>query len=175
MTVLLVGTPHDDHEIMWASNFTIWSQFTAIATGIMSEVHAYNSSGGTAHAKVAIYANNAGVPGTRLSYDNVPQNLAVGWNTLTIPNVNIVGETIYWLAIIFDTDGGCSRTGNYTQQVLYESNTYSTYTFPDPAPGGLSGTASYMTAIAGYGTLPVVKSFGGMASKKLVLGIRVIN
>lgn len=132
-------------------NYFRLSKFTAIATGVMSEIKVYSIN--TTYDKVAIYADNGGEPGVLITANNDDQLvLANQWNTLTIGNTNIVKDTVYWLAANLGDDRGLTTGAAGTGTDRYKVAAYSLFTFPNPAGTGFSSlTRAY--DIAGWGTV----------------------
>jgi hypothetical protein len=149
VTGRLIGSVTDGTNSTAASYFTL-AKFTAVATGIVSEIHIYSLASG--NVKLAIYEDVSGEPSTLITASNTGQAvIANQWNTLDIGNTNIIKDNVYWIACNSDTTGAtCRSTGIGTQR--YRSATYATFTFPDPAGSGFS-SASYEYCRAGWGIL----------------------
>src|SRR4030043_1649890 len=95
-TGFLVGTQTSSTGNLGANFFQL-CRFQASATGVMTEIRTYGTVNG--EAKVALYADSGGEPGALIVANNVGQALiASQWNTLSIPQANIVSGTYYWLA-----------------------------------------------------------------------------
>jgi hypothetical protein len=148
-TSRLIGSVTDGTNSTAASYFTL-AKFTAVATGIVSEIHIYSLADG--NVKLAIYDDNIGEPDTLITANNTGQAvLANQWNTLNIGNTNVIKDNVYWIACNSDTTGAtCRSTGTGTQR--YKSATYTTFTFPNPAASGFS-SASYEYCRSGWGIL----------------------
>jgi hypothetical protein len=129
-------------------NYIFLTKFQAVATGQITEFR--EKSGIAGQVKVAIYADSGGEPGARLSYNNTAQNVVVGWNTLSIPALDVITGTYYWLGIIIDTSGAVLYR---TSAVFfrYKAATFSTFTWPDPA-GSSYYSAGGCELVAGWGS-----------------------
>jgi hypothetical protein len=128
-------------------NYIFLTKFQAVATGQITEFR--EKSGIAGQVKVAIYADSGGEPGARLSYNNTAQNVVVGWNTLSIPALDVITGTYYWLGIIIDTSGAVQ----YIPSAVffrYKAATFSTFTWPDPA-GSSYYSAGGCELVAGWG------------------------
>jgi hypothetical protein len=150
-TGILIGTETTGSTGLLSGRFH-GCKFTASATGTVKEIKVH--AGANGDVKVAIYADDAGEPGARLSYNNTGQAVTSGqWNTLTIPELSITKDTVYWLMFNMSVNAAVSRilTGGVTK---YKTATYSTFSFPDPAGTGFTNTA-YISCIAGWGVLVV--------------------
>ena len=150
-----------------AANYFNLTRFQASATGRVTEFRA--KTGVAGYLKVAIYADSGGEPGARLSYNDTGQAVAVGWNTLTIPALDITSGTYYWLAVNASILGAAQYIASGTMR--YKVATYSTFTFPDPAGTGFTSGA-YTDLIAGWGVLVVTAS--GI-SQPIALGSPQLN
>lgn len=141
----------------------------AVASGTLKSIRI--SASGTIEAKVAIYADNSGSPGSLLAAVNTGTACAAGWNTINISDVSIVKDTYYWLSHI-QTGGNTFGVNAYYatgQPVKYKSATYSTFTFPDPAGTGFSAD-NYFFAHAGWGAEGSVDPEGSLIGGKLIRG-----
>jgi hypothetical protein len=156
-TEILLGSESDGTTNDGAGYFTL-AKFTALLTGTMTEIHVYSKASG--HVKVAIYADNGGEPGSRITANNSGQAVTLNqWNTLSINATPIVKDTVYWLAFNIDTAGAVSAiTSDGIKR--YKAATYSTFTFPDPAGTGFSND-TYKDSIAGWGITYRTISEGG--------------
>ena len=160
-TVKLVGA--DDGTVdgqLAAAQFTLF-KYTASATGTCSEVRIKCLQAG--YAKVAVYADSAGVPGARLAKQDTSTAVAAGWNTIALEaSCSIVSGTAYWLAFVVDTSIFDYGTGTIPR--YWTAVTYSTWTFPNPCPdvSGYGYMANVLGYIAGWGTAAAAagRSFG---------------
>jgi len=128
-------------------NYEVLTRFQAIATGKITEFRV--KAGASAQVKVAVYADNSGSPGALLSYNNTAQNVVSGWNTLSIPSLDVTSGTYYWLAVAMSANGAsqCVLSGSYN----YKAITFSSFTWPDPADA--TSTYAATTLVAGWGIL----------------------
>ena len=126
----LLGSDDQTADGHLAANRFFCCQFTAEASGTMARFKL--KCDGAGNVKVAIYANNNGEPGALLNAVNTAQAVSAGWNTITFPDTAITQGTVYWLAIISDV----AIVGYYTadRETRNKAATFSTFTFPDPAP-----------------------------------------
>jgi len=150
MTVRLIGEDASG-STKCDQNYIHYARFIALETGIVSEIRI--NSGASGHAKVAIYSDSSGEPGNKITGNDSSQAVTGGqWNTLTIANTNITKGTYYWLGLIVDTYGTelHAYPGGTTK---YKAATFSTFTWPAGAGGGLSSYPLLMST-TGYGVLP---------------------
>jgi hypothetical protein len=134
-----------------SAGFWLVNRFQAVTTGRITEFRV--KAGASSQVKVAIYADSSGSPGARLSYNDTAQNVVAGWNTLSIPSLDITSGTYYWLAIVTGGAGaGQWKDQGETAVYKYKAITFSTFTFPDPAGTGFSATYG-RDLVAGWGVL----------------------
>jgi hypothetical protein len=149
MTVKLIGAD-DGTGVNISSESAIFARFQAIATGRITEFKVkFNVSG---QCKVAIYADSSSYPGARLSYNNTAQNVVAGWNTLSIPELDVTSGTYYWLAVAVWTSG-FYHIGETSGGTIKVKSITSGWTWPDPADAGMPGY-SYLMYDAGWGGIP---------------------
>jgi hypothetical protein len=84
MTTQLIGIATDDPTSYSEgyTNLVMLFKFAASASGSLSEITIKYY--GNQYAKVAVYVDNAGEPGTLLAYRNTDNALAEGWNTINL-------------------------------------------------------------------------------------------
>lgn len=146
LEVSLLGNVIGVGEKEWAQqngNTLHIQKFTAVdgtLTGIRLK------SNGAANAKVAVYADSAGEPGTLLAY-SVSTPISLGWNTIPLNTRVVLSAGSYWLASICDASGKTLRNATGGTE-RYASMTYAN-AFPDPPVG--TSSAAYDQAIAGWG------------------------
>ena len=130
-------------------NYILLTKFSAVQTGNITRFKV--KAGVTGNAKVAIYADSAGEPGTCLGYNNTSQGVVAGWNTLDIPTVHVVSGTSYWLGIIVDTTAAVlyTATGASSSNFRYKSATFSSFSWPSSA-GGSYSSAAEIEFVAGW-------------------------
>jgi len=134
------------------ANYVCYTKFTAAGTGIITELKVYALA--TGHVKVAIYSDNSGEPGDKITGNDSSQAIiADQWNTLTIANTNIVKDTPCWLGVIGDTDGATSWRALSGVIRRYKAATYSSFTWPSSAGSGFVIANDYEQVLAGYGIL----------------------
>lgn len=158
----LIGTDTQcsDNEV---TGYVVWDKFVASASGILSEIHIYCAV--TGHAKVAVYADNGGVPGYRLAKQDTSTAVAAGaWRTISLEaSCNIISGTTYHLAHVIDNQGSIvgQNSGGVSRYYEVLPGTYADWTWPDNAPS-LTAQANFLSSIAGWGIL--VLSPSGIAS-----------
>ena len=153
MTIKLVGAD-DASGTNNVSGQVIYCRFQAERSGTVTEFRI--KCGASGQVIVAIYSHDAtnDLPLNRLGYNNTPQDVTSGWNTLSIPNTEVVAGEYYWLAVDMSNVTGLSQYVTPTGRYAYKKVTWGTYTFPDPADSGLSvGTNAYFL-YAGWGLGP---------------------
>lgn len=150
-TEILVGSGDGTIDAQYLKNYFCPTKFTASTTGTCSEVRIKVSGNG--NVKVAIYADSAGEPGARLAKQDTPAAVTTGWNTIALEaSCSLTINTVYWLAFITDTDSIVGYDTHAAVALRYRAETYSTFTFPDPAGSGFSSITDRTTFIAGWGT-----------------------
>jgi len=139
------GTETGDNNIVAASKYNSGSG------GTLSSLYIYTpfvQASPSNHVKVAIYADNAGVPGSLVSSASAPSTVATaGWNTVSLGGtVNLAANTNYWLA--FNVDGSTTTIGYGTGGTTsYLASTYSS-NFPSNFGVPSSGNVNFSI----YGT-----------------------
>lgn len=172
MTTKLVGADDTTGTDGTAANYFLLAKFTAEASGDMTEFRI--KSGASGNVKCALYADSGGEPAALITAMNTGQAVTGGqWNTLTFTSTPITNGTTYWLALNMAT-ASCVQyvvSGGSGRRVRAE--TYSGFSFPDPAGVGFSSYAGYYL-VAGWGTLAVVSLAGLSAGVASVSGLAVI-
>jgi hypothetical protein len=79
---------------------------TASASGTVTSLSVYvdSSSGGTSMV-AGLYRDNGGTPGGLLAQGQLTHP-AAGWNTVTVPAVNVTGGGVYWIAVLGPAGSG---------------------------------------------------------------------
>lgn len=150
---LLIGTS-TQYSTGLAGNKVRYMRYQAQYTGIVKEIAVIDNN--TGYCKVALYADDNGNPGARLSYDNTERYISQAntWFYFPIPDYQISAGTYYWLAYGSEaTLGGLGQTGSN----LMKDITFSSYNWPDPADSGLT-THGYNLSIGGWGVLTLAPS-----------------
>ncbi|MCD6599709.1 MAG: hypothetical protein J7L19_03970 [Dehalococcoidia bacterium] len=125
----------------------IWAdKFTASVTGVMDQFRV--KVDGPGNLKLAVYADDAGEPGTLLNALNTGQAVTAGWNTITFPDTSLTSGTDYWLAFISDAKITCRYT-SAGKVKRYKVQAYAGYSFEDPAPD-MSNLDGYPDLVAGW-------------------------
>jgi hypothetical protein len=137
-----------------AGNLLALDKWVAGSTGSVCQVRV--KSGAGSNIKVAIYADNAGEPGTLLNANNAGTAVTAGiWNTISIPSTPVVAGTTYWLGFI--SEGTCTGYVATGGTMRYKTNvTYASYSFPNPAGAEFTQLTGYYHQLAGWGTPPPV-------------------
>jgi Domain of unknown function (DUF4082) len=79
---------------------------TASASGTVTSLGVYVDPSSKASSMVAgLYADNGGTPGNLLTQGQLAHP-AAGWNTVTVPAVNVTGGTVYWIAVLAPSGAG---------------------------------------------------------------------
>lgn len=163
-TVILVGTNSNGTGSM-QSDYVTYSKFTAVATGTVTEFKVYSLANG--NCKVAIYDDNAGEPGDKITGNDSSQAVTLNqWNTLVIADTPVVENTVYWLGVINSVEGADSWLYNVGGVRRYKVATYSTFTWPSSAGTGFSSTADYDEALAGWGTTVITLELRSSTSSR---------
>lgn len=149
--VLLIGTEETSSE-PWSNGGQFGlCRFQAIKSGTLSVIKAYiGTTGGPYHGMVALYADNAGDPGTLLTscastefYGDEPYQ-----KSFPVNPYDIIKDTYYWLAFIGDSRGPFYKS-TISGTMKYRGETYSSFSFPSP-PEGL-GSYSKIFLYSGWG------------------------
>lgn len=144
---LLIGTVTEAASNAGAGTLYV-SKFTCTASGIVDEIRVYSRVSG--NAKVGIYSDNAGTPGTLLTVNNTGVACtATQWNSVAVPDLLITVGTIYWIAVKADTAGVIARNSDASYHVKYYSTSYA-LAIPSTPPTW-SGDMTYLHSLAGYG------------------------
>lgn len=149
MTVKLIG--NDNQGITNRANNTVHlTKFTADVSGSLSELKIWARVVG--YAKVAVYSDAAGVPGTRLAKQDTGYAAPAGfWTAVPLEApCDIVQGSSYWLAAIASATGTLSNDANTTDPSQYKSEVYGTYTWPATFSGGTE--VSRRMSYQGWGT-----------------------
>jgi hypothetical protein len=148
-TAKLLGSD-DGTGVNISSESAIFARFQAITSGRITEFKVkFNVSG---QCTVAIYADSSSYPGARLSYNDTAQNVVAGWNTLSIPELDVTSGTPYWLAVAIWTSGFYHIGETSGGTIKVKPGVTSGWTWPDPADAGMPGY-SYLMYDAGWGIL----------------------
>jgi hypothetical protein len=114
-------------------------QYVASQSGQASVIRLYSDGGSsTPVIRVALYADQDGVPGTMLSQGSAPA-LVPGWINVAIPPVNVLESTRYWVAVLSPLGSG---TLNLRQAAIGGSSVTSTQTSLAALPAVFSVGAS---------------------------------
>jgi len=124
-------------------------RYSPALSGIVTSMDWYGHLDAAGHAKVAIYADNAGVPGALLA-ESTPVAVAAAFQWWHFPiSVNVIGGTYYWLAFISDQGSRWIEEPGATNQLAYFPNYVGPYpAFPTifPTPEGYSAVAAAIYA-----------------------------
>lgn len=132
------------------------TKFVASNSGTLRIMEVYCSASASNAVKLAIYADNSGVPGKlldKVDYGpgfDVTQSSANNWNTITMGDnaTSLTAGQTYWLAV--DANVGVGYQSNTTNNPsLKTAAPYSGFSFPDPATG-LSSDSNNTYGLAGY-------------------------
>ena len=144
----LLGNVIGVGEKTWAgasigANSLTLNKFTAVA-GTIINIRIKCSN--TTNIKVALYADNAGAPGTLLA-SSASTACVAGWNVIALTASAVLSAADYWLAVVSDTANRIYRstsggTCKYVAMTFADS-------FPNP-PAGLSANTNDL-ALAGWG------------------------
>jgi PQQ-like domain/Viral BACON domain len=79
---------------------------TASASGTVTSLSVYVDSSSRGSSMVAgLYADKGGTPGNLLAQGQLTRP-AGGWNTVTVPAVNVTGGNVYWIAVLGPAGSG---------------------------------------------------------------------
>lgn len=129
------------------ANYFQLERVQAIASGTIRSIKFTSLySGGL--AKIAIYADIAGAPGSLLVQTDEITSI-VGSNQVDITPLAVVSGAYYWIAENNNL-GGIIRSINTGGNSKYKSVAYSGFTFPDPIGTGFS-SAPIRFSMSGWG------------------------
>ena len=138
--VLLVGTEDTEWDSGSAADRFRMSRFQAVKSGTAKTLKHYTGLG-QGRCKLAIYADSSGSPGALLaSTGEIRADAFKTWFEASISDVSIVSGTYYWLAWITDY-GSIVALHLSTGTNKSRSETYSTFSYPNPA-GSLDAYAN---------------------------------
>ncbi len=134
------------------------SKFNSGSGGTLSSLKAYFEfvqASPSNHAKVAIYSDSSGTPGTLLSSATASSTVVtVGWNTLSLgTSVSLAANTNYWLA--FNIDGSGTNYGVNTGET---NSAFVNMTYGSNFPSSFSATSTGTDAFSVYGVYDTVSS-----------------
>lgn len=131
-------------------NTFLLSQFTAVRDRTM-DTFRINCSG-NGKVKVGMYADDYGLPGTRLGAVDSSEGVDVvsGWNNIDFPEIAVSANTTYWLAAISNNDA-IIKYNTSGPSKSKGSQTYSTFIFPETPPTDFTDEVSRQYLFAGYG------------------------
>ena len=146
--IRLIGPTDETGHTASLANYWRLSKFTSVTIGTITQLWVYSAASG--NVKVAIYKDNAGLPGDLITAMNTGQALTAGWKKLNFTPTNILKDTPYWLSAIPDTDSATTYIAGGTMK--YRGETYSSFTFPSNAYdlGALTNYNGY-ELLAGWG------------------------
>jgi hypothetical protein len=152
----LIGSDDTAVDISAAANYIVMWKFTALVTGLCSEIKV--KCGGSGNVKAGIYADSGGSPASLLAVNNSGQACLAGWNTITLSSPCLLTEGVdYHLAGISDAQIiGCDNVGSGAYY-KYKASPYASG-LPNPAGSGYSDSSVYRGIIAGWGVLVVSPS-----------------
>lgn len=122
------GTP----DASGLANYLYCGKFQAVASATGVTKFFLRTMAGTGNVKVAVYADNAGVPASSpLGYNDSGQAvLASQWNELSVSSHNIVSGNWYWLCAVADAGNLLGRVASGGAS-KYLAETYSSWTWGD--------------------------------------------
>ncbi len=114
-----------------SSNAFAATKATANQNETVNLLNLYIDSNAVGTARMGIYSDNNGSPGTLLAQTG-DITLVNGWNTGVIPSTSLVSGTDYWLVFCFSQEGSVVRY-NATGTLKFVQN-YSYGELPSTAP-----------------------------------------
>jgi hypothetical protein len=118
-------------------------QYVATQSGVASQARLFVEAGSTAPvARIAMYADQAGVPGSILAQGSAPA-LVPGWVTVALPPLGLLEGTRYWVSVLNPLGPGSL---NLRQAATGGSSALSAQSalaaFPQPFAVGVPGARS---------------------------------
>ena len=136
--IKLLGNDFSGYDYPQYANYAELERHQAAKSGTLKYLKLNAAYGG--HIKAAIYADSGGSPGARLAAP-AEQYVTAGYQNISIPDLVIVAGNYYWIGHIIDdymiVNG---KSGSGTS--LYKSQSYSGFSWPDPAPSGFSSESA---------------------------------
>jgi hypothetical protein len=134
-------------------NYIFYCRFQANLSGTLNEIQFY--SGNSGNAKVGLYDDDTGpVPNTRLTYNNTGQAASSSqWNSITVPDYEIISGTYYWLAVLTGTSGVATGDSGQSWESVSQIRDYGTGL---PSAATVSESVDILFSFAGYGDLPLI-------------------
>lgn len=109
----------------FSTGFVRYNKFTADFSTSVTSMKVYCAV--NSNVRVAIYADNAGTPGTLLNESASVAITAGDWRSVTIPTTSIVSGTVYWLAAQPETLGGITYVAETNLGYGYEAQAYGAF------------------------------------------------
>jgi len=148
MTELMIGRSSGSSSA-WSKDYLSLSKYQAVKSATLSELQFYSTL--ATNFGVAIYADNAGNPGTLLASGFGSHPTGGSWTSVAV-TCDIVKDSYYWLAFIFETgSNGYSVISATWKTLKYKNVSYSGFSFPNP-PTGLNDYANWDVMVGGWGT-----------------------
>jgi hypothetical protein len=133
------------------ANHMNFEPYTSANNGTIGDLRIRCNSVPGAKIRAALYADNAGVPGTLLAYSSELVSPTLGINTFQLNvQVPVTSGAKYWIAAISDTTGVIQRAD--TAGAGYRLDSYGYVTVPSwPEPPGLLTATAWRYDFAGWG------------------------
>jgi len=162
----LLGDDTTTPDYFIVGGYVLFIRYQAVASGTCNKIKVQSS--GSGNVKVAVYADSAGEPGSRLAKQDTSTAVVAGLNTIPLEaSCPIVSGTYYWIAAIADAQIlGYLEAGTNPQR--HKAGTFSTYTFPDPAGTGYD-TGTNLFIWSGWGGTEKTASDSGSGSESATL------
>jgi hypothetical protein len=153
MALLIPSSVPSGSWLNGSANYVFYCRFQANLSGTLNEIQFYSNISG--NAKAGVYDEDTGpVPNIRLTYNNTGQAVSSSqWNSITVPDYEIISGTYYWLAVLADTSGIATRDSGQIWESVYQSQPYGNGL---PSVATLGGSIGYLFSFAGYGDLPLI-------------------
>lgn len=103
-TLLGDATLQPTHALLPAGQAAVFP-YTASQSGLASRIRVFVDDGSTAtQLRVALYADQAGLPGAILAQGSIVPVL--GWNSILLPPASLTAGTRYWVAVLAPLGSG---------------------------------------------------------------------
>jgi hypothetical protein len=133
MTDFLFGST----QVKSGNGYASWlyaSKFVCGKNGDATEIQIYSDSSG--EAKVALYTDNAGSPGTLIVKNDSGTAVTGGqWNPISISSTAVTFGTTYWIAAMGNASGVITNKSGVATSKYNASYSYNIFTFPSTFPG----------------------------------------
>jgi hypothetical protein len=143
-------------QVKSGNGYASWlytSKFVCGKNGDATEIQIYSDSSG--EAKVALYTDNAGSPGTVIVKNDSGTAVTGGqWNAISISSTTVTAGTTYWIAAISNATGVVTNKSGVATSKYNVSYPYGSFTFPSTFPSTSDIGVELLFAVYGIDRTP---------------------